>query len=466
MPAIKRLPISELSLDLKNFRTVAQDDEALALRAIVAIKPTYFWGLMESILDEGFDPTENIIVLKTGGEHEKLIVKEGNRRIASLKLIHGHLSLPDEGLPAHLRTKIVGLSPGWLSSNERVSCVVYGPSEADTVDALVSRIHGKGEHAGRLKWEPVAKARHNRDQNKQSEPGLDLLEAYLRCGRNLTADQAERWAGDYYLTVLDEFLKRFSSRFGATSGRDLATKYPKVDYRDALEKVLLGIGLEEIGYEEVRDRTEAVLQTRCGLPAALAPPVAMPPGAATSGGATSIPGGPVPATTPDNGLAGRVIHAVSVDDPRSVRRRLKRLHPVGRNREKLTTLLKEASKLDIADTPHAFCFLMRTIISISAWAYCDDHKASGLTTLNSDGSEKELRVVLTEVVEHLRSQLPAKSPKRKELGSALGEVSRKDSFLSIVALNQLVHSPRFSIDASRICTQFQNTFLLVEAMNS
>jgi len=41
---------------------------------------------MESLLDDGYSPTENIIVLDNT---DHLVVKEGNRRIAALKLILG-----------------------------------------------------------------------------------------------------------------------------------------------------------------------------------------------------------------------------------------------------------------------------------------------------------------------------------------------------------------------------------------
>ncbi len=39
--------------------------------------------------------------------------------------------------------------------------------------------HGKEQDAGRANWNPVARARHNRDLEAK-EPGLDLLEAYLK----------------------------------------------------------------------------------------------------------------------------------------------------------------------------------------------------------------------------------------------------------------------------------------------
>ena len=84
MATTKTLPVKELRLDLRNFRTVPQTSEIKALHTMISINPERFWALMESLLDTGYLPTENIIVLKDkkGVYH----VKEGNRRIGALKL--------------------------------------------------------------------------------------------------------------------------------------------------------------------------------------------------------------------------------------------------------------------------------------------------------------------------------------------------------------------------------------------
>ena len=81
MPTIKRIEVKNLKLDLKNFRTVVQTSEHKAIHAIVAINPDWFWALVDSLLDDGYHPTENILVLKHGRDSTDLTVKEGNRRV-------------------------------------------------------------------------------------------------------------------------------------------------------------------------------------------------------------------------------------------------------------------------------------------------------------------------------------------------------------------------------------------------
>lgn len=123
-------------------------------------------------------------------------MKEGNRRVAALKLIHGLLDAGSVEIPEGIQRSIDDLDDAWAKENEEVPCVVYLPSESDIVDRIVTLAHGKGEKAGRDQWNAVARARHNRDAQGGSEPGLDLLENYLESGR-LVASRVAQWSGDY-----------------------------------------------------------------------------------------------------------------------------------------------------------------------------------------------------------------------------------------------------------------------------
>jgi len=58
--------------------------------------------------------------------------------------------------------------------------------------------------------------------NGASEPALDLLEAYLEHGQNMTPLQRARWSGVYPLTILEEAIKRIAPRLGVASSRELA----------------------------------------------------------------------------------------------------------------------------------------------------------------------------------------------------------------------------------------------------
>jgi hypothetical protein len=115
MAEINNLPVKSLNLDLHNFRTLPQRDELHAIQALISLKTDYFWALMESLIESGYLPTENILVLKTDNE-DSIVVKEGNRRIAALKLTHGYVSTNSLGLPKNIQETINRISYGCIHS--------------------------------------------------------------------------------------------------------------------------------------------------------------------------------------------------------------------------------------------------------------------------------------------------------------------------------------------------------------
>ena len=486
MPKTKSVAVKNLKLDLTNFRTVPQANENHAVQAMVAISPDRFWALMESLIDDGYLPTENILVIKAEANPPDMVVKEGNRRIAALKLVHGFLQSNNFTVPENITSKINSLSNTWKTANAQVPCAVYDITEAATVDRIVTLAHGKGEKAGRDRWNAVAGARHNRDRNNASEPGLDLLEKYLSIGMNLTAQQKKRWAGDYPLTVLDEAMPRIASRLGVGNSPGLATKYPSIQHREALEEILKNIGLQNIRFETIRNKTKD-FAADYGMPPATSPnnvgntsSQKGSAGTATggSGGTANQPQGQQ-GTTPNTtgsstqggagtGPTGKKTAAVATNDPKAVKRTLRKFKPVGNNRQKVETLRKEALELNMVKNPLAFCFLLRSMFELSAKAYCNDHKASGgPSATKPDGTDRSLVDVLRDITNYMTTLPNQKQDKAvvKALHGAMTELGKPQGILSVTSMNQLIHNPSFSVTASDISTLFGNIFPLLEAMN-
>lgn len=472
MPITQSISVKKLSLDTKNYRTVAQPNEVSAIHSLIDVEPEWFWAIMESLVDDGYLPNENIIALQEG---KNTVVKEGNRRIAAMKIIHGIVSADEFSLPSHISEKLASLDRGWKKANEDVPCTIYAANEATAADRVVTLTHGKGEKAGRLRWSAVARARHNRDKSGSAEPALDLLEKYLEKGKNLSGAQAARWAGDYPLTVLEEAMKRIATRLGLKSGPEIAKIYPRLTKRSGLEELMLDIGLSNIKFKDVRAES---FGDKYGMPAPQSQGRSDDTGQGnygsvkTSGvegkdfsGAETQDGlGPEKMPLPNSGQK-RAPSAHSANDPRSVSALLRKFKPKGAGREKLATLLDELKKLDVMTTPHAFCFVFRSMFEVSAKAYCADHSSnSGPKAVESNGNDRKLVNILKEVVNHLTSNRQDKAMERA-LHGAITELANPESVLSVTSMNQLVHNPRYVINGTNVCNLFANVFPLLEEMN-
>lgn len=471
MPKNIQIDCTILLLDLKNFRTTPQKSELNAVKAMIAIKDKQFFALLTNILEDGYLHTENIIVLDS---KKGLIVKEGNRRIAILKILHGKIKIADLAIPANIVAKIKAVTAKWRKDNTKVSCLVFPESEADKADKIVALTHAKGEAAGRDRWTSVATARHNRDVNNKSEPALDLLEKYLLNGQNLTAQQKERWSGDYNLTVLADLINKIAPRTEAASTINLVAKYPKIKLRNALEEMMRDIGLELLTFPIIRNTI-----TDFALPYGFSP-VVPPAGTAstttlgssltTPGTTPSSPGtGTSPTTTSPTtnnptvtpSVAPPAPKAVAINDPKHVAQLLKKFAPRGKNREKVVLLRNELQKLKVKDNPVAFCFILRSMFEISAKAYCTDHT---IVMVKSDGNDKSLVEILRLVTNHLTTN-NRNTAMVKVLTGAMAEISNPNRLLSVTSMNQLVHNPKFSVIPNDICILFGNIFPLLEFMN-
>jgi len=462
-PQTKSVPIKDLSLDLGNFRTVKQPNERSAIDAMISTSPDRFWALTASLLDTGYLPTDNIIVIRGAGS--TLTVKEGNRRIAALKLIHKVHPLSAFEVPEDIADRIKGVKASWRKDNADVPCAIYDAADAAIVDKIVTLAHGKGEKAGRDQWNAVARARHNRDVNKVAEPALDLLEKYLQSGKNLTSLQKARWSGAFPLSVLEEAMKRVAPRLGLPSAAALANAYPTVKFRDEIESIIHDIGLEQLGFDRIRDKLNDFAEGY-GLPAAKTSRAAKGKGAA-KGGATKPTKAAAAAATRRKQKAAQ--KAIATGDPRAVKRLFQDFTPLGKKRDKLVALKDEIIKLDLQKTPFAFCFVLRSMFELSAKAYCADHSASGgPSATKASGEERYLVEVLRDITAHLTKGPTGKADKEKlkQLHGAMTELGKAEGILSVTSMNQLIHNPRFSVATSDLAVVAANIFPLLEAMSS
>jgi hypothetical protein len=471
MPELKTTKLEKLYLDLENYRTIHQKTEREAIYTMITISPDRFWSLMESLLDDGYHPTDNIMLLR---DAEILTVKEGNRRVAALKIAHGLVSGVE--VPDSIQSKIADLSQEWKDDTANLPCLIYELTELDIVTKNIALIHAKGEKAGRDQWTAVAKARFNRDEKKQKEVGLDLLESYLTNGKNLSSTQVERWSGDYNITVLNEALPKIYSLLGCASIDVLCQLYPKKN-RAKLDKILKDIGTQTLGFKELRDKNN-FFGLKYGLAdsnnpqhakATSATDTSLPPSAPTrsqcASAQTDAPISGLTAQPPAHAIQ-RPPNSNPSNNPKAVAKLLKDFKPRGNGREKIVALLNEMRQLKIEVHPHSFCFLLRSLFEISAKVYSVDNKDSGCPSMTkADGNDKRLADGLKDIVNFMTSNSTDRG-RQKSLHGALTEISKNDGILSVTSMNQLVHNPRFSIQVNDLCTLFGNVFPLLEELNS
>ncbi len=477
----KNLKVKDLVLDLNNYRTVPQSSESDMINAMIAVKPDRFYAVLESLLSDGYLPTENIVALQTG---DKNVVKEGNRRVGALKILHGlcPLGTLSIAIPFDIKEKINNVSDTWKKDNSVIPCVVYPEAERNAVDKIVSLTHGKGEKAQRDDWTSVARARHNREENNRSELGLDLLEKYLVQGLNLNGNQKLLWAGDYPLTVLDETLTKLPNRLNLTSKEELVNLYPNIPQRNDVEKLLLEIGGGNFGFQQLRSKESPDSLERCyKLAIPITPPTTSDPSSVThssgdsassgkgtssdesssSSGASSSASGTSSSISSSTPSVRSSSKTQQINTQAHARKLLRKLTPKGLEGAKVLMLKNEMLSLDIKKNPLAFCFLLRACFEVSAKKYCSENQ---IRQKNNNGMDLTLLELLKAAYDRIINN-DSKHPKVKILYSAMSELVKPHGVLSALSMNQLIHNPHFVISENDACIAFHNLYPLLEELN-
>ena len=481
MPKVRLYKVEKLRLDPKNFRHMPEKNEEAALHKMSVLDPKYFWGLAESLFRNSYIAVENIVVRQLEGPDGEALVEEGNRRVGLLKLALGLLKGKNLDIPEPIERLLNELDDNWRTKNSEIPCLTFSAREQDAAKELVAIVHGKGELAGRLEWNAVATARHNREQNAASEPELDLLEKYIKLAQNITPEQKEQWAGDYKLSILDSAMHALNSRLGFATIRDLADAYPDIPkYRKNLDDIVRDIGLGGLTTDDVRGPTFGInYGIPVGVPGTPSPPVSLAtvnlePSTHSNIGqnpVSSLLGSAGPSLNPTP--PDRRTRAVPTNTQLHVRKLLRQIVPMGTNRSKLLTVKNEMLCLSIQKTPIAFCALTRVMVELAVKAYCDDHKRKSGPKTTKNNVERKLIDILNDVYDHLLASNAAENggqvqaDYRKALYGAKAELNNPTGFFSITSFNQLIHGTTFTMDESHISTAFANVFpFLKEVANS
>jgi hypothetical protein len=469
MPERTAKKAADLSLDLENFRMIPQANEVASLKGMIDVGPKEFWGLMESILSEGYTGEGNLIVLRDDDDPEKLVVKEGNRRLAVIKVARGLIALHEDAeVPSAVRRALARIPAEERADRKDIPVLIYPSEQADVVDRIVSRKHGKGGHAGRADWNSVPRARHNRTQG-QKEYGLDLLEKYIDRGKNLTDQEKASWQGHYPLTVLNEALPRIVAFLGeSVNVKDLVATYPRSSYRIALESIMAAIGRHALTVPGMRNPPDESVWSPVfyGFVAPGGPgqPTGSEPGQEASSSAAGASS--EPESTGASGSSGGSHDSAKPDAFETyadLQNWFKNLRVVGDHREKVAILAKEAARINVDKAPHAVAFVVRSMFELSAKAYCKEHH--GQKGVPSYGEkEGKLDTALLAIIAHIRNL----EDNQSLLYGAERELIHDDQhphFLSMKSMHQLIHNPHFIIDGGRFRQSFKNLKYLMEALN-
>lgn len=470
----KLVSVSSLNLDLENFRSQPQKSEIDSINNLILASPEWFWGLINSFLEFGYDSLEGIGVLRT--ESKKLIVLEGNRRIAALKIVLGLVNRKKISIPPSIIDKISVASDDLLLALRKVPCYIYDLNERADLERIINRTHSPEDKAGRLSWESISKARRSRSQGNP-EPELDLLEHIFRIGNNHSESMASKWNSKYPYTVYTETISQTAKTLGI-SIYDLRDRYPNdipEDIVKLIDKLIPEIGNGEIQFADIRTgrkinpqfyldygfyklpETPTPLTSEERTSSEEEPTIGNPPSAEVD---TPSFGTSEPDPTPNPPR----VSSPPFGSPRHIDSLLKDLKPKGIEFAKIRSLIDELKSNHTDKTPNAFVVITRCIIELACTLYCEQNSIS---LVKQNGSEKKLVDIIKDVHAHLLKNVPngkTEASWKRDMDQPLTELTNPIYPLSTNMMNVIVHRRNANANMKPIRTSFANIHLFLKAI--
>lgn len=463
MATLQKLSLASIVLDLDNFRTMHQPDEAAAIFAIIQASESKVRNLAKDIAETGLSLANNIVVVSMEDEQGKYVVMEGNRRISCLKMIENPELVPSSNpqLKNFFQSLAASTNADWRAQNlENINCVVC--SEAEALRE-VERRHATGQDGvGLENWEAMARLRLSRKLGIPV-PMLEIVEAFISADSSFNNTVRQALFHAYPITTFERWFIPLASFLGTTP-EQLAADYPTHPKKQSIDKLLRHIADGETvtsrTHEKVKDHILPAL-ANVYFPASppagsvsSAPPASggaqpnpVPPPAATAqSGSTSS------ATAPSNSSQAARGNSPSIRKVNKFNQVVKNFSARGADHQKIQTLIDEIKRLKIADHPHAFVMLLRSIIDISVHSYCN---ANGIQTQIPAGTRMkdiELNNLCVTVANHMETQ---DGTLVRKLHGVKNLFSTAASPLSITSMNQTVHG-QYVVNPAHVAPDLQS----------
>jgi len=249
------LDMDELLLDLENPRISKAGSQREAMQKIIEDQDVKLVVLAESIVLDGLNPMDRWLVIKSPTERGKFIVLEGNRRLATMRMLHNPASLNELEVRAPVKKKLVQLADQFtLKDHEPIDCCDIGEREA-AATWINQRHTGENKGRGIVNWGGVATARF-----RGRDPALQALDLVMTHGK-LTQEEKESVEDHFPISTLDRLLSTpaVRSKIGVEiAGGKLRTALPPEEVIKPLRRIVLDLATETVNVTAIKLKDQQI----------------------------------------------------------------------------------------------------------------------------------------------------------------------------------------------------------------
>lgn len=442
--ASKSLDIDELVLDLENPRISRASSQREAIQKIIEDQDVKLVVLAESLVTDGLNPMDRWLVIKSPDERGKYIVLEGNRRLATLRLLSNKALMRDLEIRAPVRKRLEELADQFdLKAVEPIDCFEI-EERADAATWLTQRHTGENRGSGIVNWGGVATARF-----RGRDPALQALDLVTTHGG--LSDEEKAMVEDWFpISTLDRVLSTpaVRAKFGVEiEGGKLTTSLPAEEVIKPLRRLVLELASETVNVSALKTKDQMV-----GYVSKYEKDL---PNLKKKSGNLK----------PVDELAERDFKPTS---PAKTKRRTKAA-PVRRtliprdcylvvSNPKIAEIAKELRTLALSEFPHSISVLFRVFLEQSVDHYLTAAKIPLDKAANNGKKDKSLKEKVRDTIKHMADN---GTPKKNLNGVEKG-IDDSKSPLYINTLHDYIHNRFYSPQERELKVAWDNSQLFFE----
>lgn len=437
-----QLDANVLLLDLENPRISKAGSQREALQKIIEDQDVKLVVLAESIVADRLSPMDRWLVIKSPVESGKYTVLEGNRRLATIRILNNVAVLNDLEVRAPIKKRLEALAEQFdLKAIEPIDC--FEVSERAEAATWINQRH-TGENKGRgiVNWGGVATARF-----RGRDPALQALELVLTYG-SLSEEEKEIVEDHFPITTLDRLLSTPAVRdkIGVEiADAKLKTNLPPAEVMKPLRKIVLDLANETMNVTKLKSKEQQVAYV-------------------------SKLGKDLPDLSKRSGVP-KPVDSLEENDfktptpkPKPKPRQPVRKTLVPRDcyltvsNAKIAEIVKELRWLPLVDAPHSISVLFRVFLEQSVDHYLDGATIPLQVTTPGGKKDKTLR----KKVEQAIDEMVKKGTPKKNLAGVSKGIDDKNSPLYVDTLHNYVHNRFFSPTERDLKVAWDNAQLFFE----
>ena len=466
--------LANLFLDLRNPRYEVQGSQKEALNTLAKDQGDKLLRLLGDIIQNGLNPSEQLIVMPEEKTGKGYTVLEGNRRIAALKLLRKPEILDDSRLQAKYR-KLHDKHKNDPKVPKSIECLIVDSREEAYI--WIERKHeGYLDGVGTITWDSVQKARYVAIKTGKGNKILQLIdfmrqsgsqdEEFLEQLKNVSSTNLDRLMSD----------RAVSSRFGLTYKKgEVSSAYPADELMKGLRYIVRRLSDSDFSVGEIylqRDR-EKFMST---MPEEFKPDISKK--AESSWLLTDYKGGAVADEASEEDATDDKREGSNQNDNQNENQNNggkdnSEQRPTSREtlipadltltipNERINRLFVEMKSLELNESPNICAVMMRVFVEWSIDAFLETYEVKGEKKLNVD-INRGIKGKFTDVVEKIKTLHCINPDHLKGIETAFSE--DRESIFSFHTLNAYVHNNTFNPIPTEIMYSWDNAEPFIKAI--